>query len=55
MVYSIVIKKNVMGLDYTDGCVNFRDIGGYINLIVEKSFYQKVAYFVEEVLIISIP
>ena len=25
-----------MGLDYTDGCVNFRDIGGYINLILEK-------------------
>ena len=25
-----------MGLDYTDGCVNFRDIGGYINLILGK-------------------
>jgi protein-tyrosine phosphatase len=25
-----------MGLDYTDGCVNFRDIGEYINLILEK-------------------
>lgn len=25
-----------MGLDYTDGCVNFRDVGGYINLILEK-------------------
>ena len=25
-----------MSLDYTDGCVNFRDIGGYINLIVGK-------------------
>ena len=24
-----------MGLDYTDGCVNFRDIGGYVNLILE--------------------
>lgn len=23
-----------MGLDYTDGCVNFRDVGGYINLIL---------------------
>lgn len=22
-----------MGLDYTDGCVNFRDVGEYINLI----------------------
>ncbi|WP_281612646.1 tyrosine-protein phosphatase [Flammeovirga sp. SubArs3] len=25
-----------MGLDYTDGCVNFRDFGGYINLILDK-------------------
>ena len=25
-----------MGLNYTDGCVNFRDIGAYINLILEK-------------------
>ncbi|OJJ20937.1 tyrosine protein phosphatase [marine bacterium AO1-C] len=25
-----------MGLDYTDGCVNFRDVGGYVNLILEK-------------------
>ena len=25
-----------MSLDYTDGCVNFRDIGGYINLLLEK-------------------
>lgn len=25
-----------MGLDYTDGCVNFRDIRAYINLILEK-------------------
>ncbi len=23
-----------MGLDYTDGCVNFRDVGEYINLII---------------------
>jgi protein-tyrosine phosphatase len=22
-----------MGLDYTDGCVNFRDLGEYISLI----------------------
>ncbi len=26
-----------MGLDYTDGCVNFRDIGTFINLISEKT------------------
>lgn len=26
-----------MGLNYTDGCVNFRDLGEYINLIVEDS------------------
>lgn len=25
-----------MGLDYADGCVNFRDAGAYINLILEK-------------------
>lgn len=25
-----------MGLDYTDGCVNFRDVGEYINLIIGK-------------------
>jgi len=25
-----------MGLDYTDGCVNFRDVGGYVNLILGK-------------------
>lgn len=25
-----------MGLDYTDGCVNFRDIGAYVNLILDK-------------------
>jgi protein-tyrosine phosphatase len=25
-----------MGLDYTDGCINFRDVAGYINLILEK-------------------
>lgn len=25
-----------MGLDYTDGCVNFRDVGAFINLISEK-------------------
>lgn len=26
-----------MGLNYTDGCVNFRDLGEYISLIVENS------------------
>ncbi|MEL6559091.1 MAG: tyrosine-protein phosphatase [Bacteroidota bacterium] len=25
-----------MGLDYTDGCVNFRDFGAYINLILNE-------------------
>lgn len=25
-----------MGLDYTDGCVNFRDIGAFINLILDQ-------------------
>ncbi|UZR96086.1 tyrosine-protein phosphatase [Chondrinema litorale] len=25
-----------MGLDYTDGCVNFRDFGAYINLILDE-------------------
>ena len=35
-----------MGLDYTEGCVNFRDVGGYINLIEgedvlpEKKIYR---------------
>ncbi len=30
-----------MGLDYTDGCVNFRDVGGYINLILgEKKLHE---------------
>lgn len=26
-----------MGLDYTEGCVNFRDFGGYVNLIAGKN------------------
>jgi protein-tyrosine phosphatase len=30
-----------MGLDYTDGCVNFRDVGGYINLINDKKILQE--------------
>lgn len=25
-----------MGLDYTQGCVNFRDVGAFVNLILEK-------------------
>lgn len=35
-----------MGLDYTDGCVNFRDVGAFINLITgthilpEKRIYR---------------
>ncbi|AXG68498.1 tyrosine phosphatase family protein [Kordia sp. SMS9] len=30
-----------MGLDYTDGCVNFRDVGDYINLISGKKIVQE--------------
>ncbi len=30
-----------MGLDYTDGCVNFRDVGGYINLISGEKIMQE--------------
>lgn len=30
-----------MGLDYTDGCVNFRDVGAFINLIVGKPLFQE--------------
>ncbi len=26
-----------MGLDYTEGCVNFRDVGAFVNLISEKT------------------
>lgn len=26
-----------MGLDYTEGCVNFRDFGGYVNLIAGQN------------------
>ena len=26
-----------MGLDYTKGCVNFRDVGAFVNLISEKT------------------
>lgn len=25
-----------MGLDYTDGCVNFRDVGTFVNMIADK-------------------
>lgn len=28
-----------MGLDYTDGCVNFRDVGEYLQLIKEESTF----------------
>lgn len=30
-----------MGLDYTDGCVNFRDVGEFINLILGKDVFLK--------------
>ncbi len=30
-----------MGLDYTEGCVNFRDVGAFINLIVGKQLLQE--------------
>lgn len=30
-----------MVLDYTEGCVNFRDVGEYINLILDKQVFLK--------------
>lgn len=34
-----------MGLDYTAGCVNFRDAGAFINLIAEKPLLkEKILY-----------
>ena len=30
-----------MGLDYTDGCVNYRDVGEFINLIYNKKYLAK--------------
>lgn len=30
-----------MGLDYTNGCVNFRDVGEYINLLMGRSFLKE--------------
>lgn len=30
-----------MGLDYTDGCVNFRDAGEFINLITDKDWLNE--------------
>lgn len=30
-----------MGLDYTDGCVNFRDVGEFLNLITETVQFRK--------------
>ncbi len=30
-----------MGLDYTEGCVNFRDLGEFINLIAGKEYFIK--------------
>ena len=34
-----------MGLDYTDGCVNFRDVGGYLNLITGEQKFQEGKLF----------
>lgn len=34
-----------MGLDYTNGCVNFRDVGGYINLITNTNQFVKGKLF----------
>ncbi len=30
-----------MGLDYTDGCVNFRDVGEFLNLITETTKFRE--------------
>lgn len=34
-----------MGLNYTDGCVNFRDAGAFINMMVEKPIFQEGMLF----------
>lgn len=34
-----------MGLDYTAGCVNFRDVGEFINLILGKEVFLKGKLF----------
>ena len=34
-----------MGLDYTDGCVNFRDVGEFLNLIAEKEIFPEKKLF----------
>lgn len=34
-----------MGLDYTDGCVNFRDFGAYINLILDKDVLPEGRFY----------
>jgi protein-tyrosine phosphatase len=34
-----------MGLDYTDGCVNFRDVGGYLNLLIGEEKFQEGKLF----------
>lgn len=34
-----------MGLDYTEGCVNFRDIGEFINLILGEEVFLKGKLF----------
>jgi len=30
-----------MGLDYTEGCVNFREVGGYLNLILGENRFPE--------------
>ncbi|MEH0157479.1 tyrosine-protein phosphatase [Limibacter armeniacum] len=34
-----------MGLNYTDGCVNFRDFGAYINLILGKDLLPEGKFY----------
>ncbi|MDW3192586.1 MAG: tyrosine-protein phosphatase [Cytophagales bacterium] len=34
-----------MGLNYTDGCVNFRDAGEFINMMIEKPIFQEGKLF----------
>ncbi len=34
-----------MGLDYTQGCVNFRDVGAFLNLIADKVIFPENKIF----------
>ncbi len=34
-----------MGLDYTNGCVNFRDFGAYINLILDQELLPEGKFY----------